>query len=266
MMKNENRKYHKSAYLDSVKERRVKENRMVFGIRAVLEAIEAGKEFDRILIRRDMNSAIGKELLDATRERNLPIIRVPQEKLNRLTEKNHQGVIAFLSEITYQNVEELVLRVYEEGKNPFFVVLDGITDVRNFGAIARTCECAGVDAIILPMRGGVSVSADAIKTSAGALHRIPVCRVEDLTETLRFLSDSGIQLVAATEKSQQNYTDTNFTSPVAIVMGAEDVGIAEEHLQCCDKCVRIPMFGKIASLNVSVSAGILLYEVVRQRK
>lgn len=266
MIKNGNKKVSKSVYLENLKERRVKENMMIFGIRAVLEAIEAGKEFDRILIRRDMNSAIGRELLEATRGKNFPIIRVPQEKLNRLTEKNHQGVIAFLSEITYQNVEEIVLRVYEEGRTPFFVVLDGVTDVRNFGAIARTCECAGVDAIILPMRGSVSINADAIKTSAGALHQIPVCRVENMTETFQFLLDSGILLVAATEKSHKNYTDCDFTFPLAIVMGAEDVGIDEEHLKYCSERLRIPMFGKIASLNVSVSAGILLYEVIRQRQ
>jgi 23S rRNA (guanosine2251-2'-O)-methyltransferase len=266
MIKSENKKVNKSTYLENVKERRVKENKMIFGIRAVLEAIEAGKEFDRILIRRDMNSPIGRELLEATRGKNFPIVRVPQEKLNRLTEKNHQGVIAFLSEISYQNIEEIVFRVYEEGRVPFFVVLDGITDVRNFGAIARTCECAAVDAIILPMRGSVSINADAIKTSAGALHQIPVCRVDDLTATLKFLADSGIQLVAATEKSQKNYVDCDFTTPLAVVMGAEDIGISEENLKCCNHQVRIPMFGKIASLNVSVSAGILLYEVVRQRQ
>ncbi len=265
MLRND-KKMQKKTYLENVKEHRVKEKTMVFGIRAVMEAIEAGKEFDRILIRRDMNSAIGRELVEATRGRNLPIVRVPQEKLNRLTEKNHQGVIAFLSEIAYQRIEDIVLNVFEEGRVPLFVVLDGVTDVRNFGAIARTCECAGADAILLPMRGSVSINADAIKTSAGALHTVPVCRVDDMSEALRFLKNSGIALVAASEKAKMNYTDCDFSMPTALIMGAEDVGIADEHLALCDSLVQIPMFGKIGSLNVSVSAGIMLYEVVRQRR
>ncbi|MBO7315716.1 MAG: 23S rRNA (guanosine(2251)-2'-O)-methyltransferase RlmB [Paludibacteraceae bacterium] len=239
---------------------------MVFGIRAVIEAINAGKDFDRILLRRDMSSSIARELLEALKGKEISVQRVPREKLDRMTEKNHQGVIAFLSQITYQKIEDIVPFVFEQGKVPFFVILDGITDVRNFGAIARTCECAGVDAIIIPTQGAASINADAIKTSAGALHNIAVCRTENLTSCIKFLAESGIKSIAATEKATQNYTQCPMTDPIALIMGAEDVGIDPERLKLCDEQVRIPMSGKISSLNVSVSAGILIYEVLRQRE
>lgn len=262
--KNQNSK--KRTYLEGVKEHRVKESTMVFGIRAVIEAVNAGKNFDRILLRRDMSSAIARELQEALKGKEITIQRVPREKLDRMTEKNHQGVIAFLSQITYQKIEDIVPFVFEQGKVPFFVVLDGVTDVRNFGAIARTCECAGVDAIIIPTQGSVSINADAIKTSAGALHNIAVCRTENLTNCLKYLADSGIKSVAATEKATQPYTQCSMKEPITLIMGSEDVGIAPERLKLCEEQVRIPMSGKIASLNVSVSAGILIYEVLRQRE
>ena len=263
---NKNQNIKKRTYLEGVKEHRVKESTMVFDIRAVIEAINAGKDFDRILLRRDMSSSIARELLEALKGKEISVQRVPREKLDRMTEKNHQGVIAFLSQITYQKIEDIVPFVFEQGKVPFFVILDGITDVRNFGAIARTCECAGVDAIIIPTQGTASINADAIKTSAGALHNIVVCRTENLTNCIKFLADSGIKSIAATEKATQNYTQCSMTDPIALIMGAEDVGIAPERLKLCDEQVRIPMSGKISSLNVSVSAGILIYEVLRQRE
>lgn len=263
---NKNQNAKKRNYLEGVKEHRVKESTMVFGIRAVIEAISAGKDFDRILLRRDMSSAIARELIDALKGKEIAIQRVPREKLDRMTEKNHQGVIAFLSQISYQKIEDIVPFVFEQGKVPFFVILDGVTDVRNFGAIARTCECAGVDAIIIPTQGAASINADAIKTSAGALHNIAVCRTENLTNCINFLAESGIKIVAATEKATKNYTQCSMKEPIAIVMGAEDVGINSERLKLCEEQVRIPMSGKIASLNVSVSAGILIYEVLRQRE
>lgn len=267
MIKNyKNQNSQKRTYLEGVKEHRVKENTMVFGIRAVIEAVNAGKDFDRILLRRDMSSAIARELQEALKGKEIAIQRVPREKLDRMTEKNHQGVIAFLSKITYQKIEDIVPFVFEQGKVPFFVVLDGVTDVRNFGAIARTCECAGVDAIIIPTQGSASINADAIKTSAGALHNIAVCRTENLTNCLKYLADSGIKSIAATEKATQTYTQCSMKDPIALIMGAEDVGIAPERLKLCEEQVRIPMSGKIASLNVSVSAGILIYEVLRQRE
>ena len=151
-------------------------NEMIFGIRAVLEAIAAGKDVDKIWIRKNLEGDLSKELFAALKGSNIPVQRVPQEKLNHITTKNHQGVIAFMSPVTYQRLDQIVPMLYEDGKDPFIVVLDRLTDVRNFGAIARTCACAGVDAIVIPMNESVTVNADAIKTSAGALHSLPVCR------------------------------------------------------------------------------------------
>ena len=247
--------------------RRPKEKEMIFGIRAVMEALDAGKVLDKILIRRDMSSAIGRELLDKLNAYQLQaaVQRVPVEKLNQFTEKNHQGVIAFISPVEFYKLEDVVQNAYDEGRVPFLVVLDGVTDVRNFGAIARTCSCAGVDAIVIGTRGSAAVNGDAIKASAGALHTLPICKVENLQNALRYLRDSGITLVAATEHTDQNYTDVDMTLPIAIVMGNEEKGIYEENLKLCNEKVRIPMTGTIESLNVSVAAGVFIYEVVRQR-
>lgn len=240
-------------------------NDYIFGIRAVMEAIEAGKEIDRVLMSKELTGDLAQELMTMMRQRGVVCKKVPVEKINRITRKNHQGVVAMLSAITYYKLENLVPELYEQGKLPFLVVLDGITDVRNFGAIARTCECAGVDAIVIPERDSVSVGADAVKTSAGALLHIPVCRERNTFTAVRYLRDAGYQLVAATEKAAINYTQGDYTTPVAIVMGSEDTGISPEVLRQCDTLVGIPQFGKIGSLNVSVAAGIMMYEVVRQR-
>ena len=243
----------------------IEKNEMIFGVRAVIEAIQAGKEIDKILIKRDIQSDLSKELFAALKGTLIPVQRVPIERINRITRKNHQGVIAYLSSITYQKAEEIVPFLFEEGKNPLLIILDGITDVRNFGAIARTCECAGVDAIIIPAKNSVSVNADAIKTSAGALHTLPVCREANLTQTIKFLKESGFKIVAATEKGDYDYTKANYKDPVCIIMGAEDTGVPYEHLALCDEWIKIPMSGKIESLNVSVAAGVLIYEAVKQR-
>ena len=241
------------------------EKDMIFGIRAVIEAIQAGKEIDKILMHHDMTSELSRELFAALNGMQVPVQYVPLEKLNKLTVKNHQGAIAFISPVAYQRIEDIIPGIYEQGKMPFIVVLDGITDVRNFGAIARTCECAGVDAIVIPTKGGASISADAIKTSAGALLSIPVCREENLGNALKFLVASGIKLVAASEKATKNYTQAILSEPIAFIMGAEDEGVSPDHLRLCDEMVSIPMSGNIASLNVSVATGVLLYEAVRQR-
>ena len=243
----------------------IEKNEMIFGVRAVIEAIQAGKEIDKILIKRDMQSDLSKELFTVLKGTLIPVQRVPVERINRITRKNHQGVIAFISSITYQRTEDLVPFLFEQGKNPLLILLDGITDVRNFGAIARTCECAGVDAIVIPSKNSVSVNADAIKTSAGALHTLPVCREQNLTQTIKFLKESGFKIVAATEKGDYDYTNANYTDPVCIYMGAEDTGVPNEHLALCDEWIKIPMMGSIESLNVSVAAGILIYEAVKQR-
>lgn len=240
-------------------------NEMIFGIRAVLEAIQAGKEIDKVFLKKDIQSELAKELLDALKGTFIPVQKVPIEKLNRLTRKNHQGVVAFISPITYQRVEHLVPTWFEEGKAPLVLLLDGLTDVRNFGAIARTCECGGVDAIIIPAKNSVSVNADAIKTSAGALHSIPVCRENNILGTIKYLKESGFKIVAATEKGDYDYTKGSYTDPTCIIMGAEDTGVPYEHLALCDEWVKIPLLGNIESLNVSVAAGILIYESVRQR-
>ncbi len=237
----------------------------IFGIRAVMEAIEAGKDIDKVLIKKDLNGELASELFGMIRANRILSQRVPLERLNKITRKNHQGVIAVLSAVTYHRLDHLVPQLYEDGVLPFIVVLDGITDVRNFGAIARTCECAGVDAIVIPEHGSVSVGGDAVKTSAGALHHLPVCRERSTAGAVRFLKDNGYRIVAASEKVDINYTQVDYTVPVAIVMGAEDTGISPEVLKLCDTFVSIPQFGHIGSLNVSVAAGVIIYEVVRQR-
>ncbi len=238
---------------------------MIFGIRAVIEAVQSDKEIDKILIRRDLQGELAKELFEVLKGRLIQVQRVPQERLDRYTRKNHQGVIAFVSAVTYQKLEDIIPFVYEQGKDPFIVLLDGVTDVRNFGAIARTCECAGVDAIVIPAKGSVTVNADSVKTSAGALHVLPVCKEKSINEAIRFLQQSGVKVYAATEKGAQNYTDIAYEGPTAIVMGAEDTGVSPENLRICDAMIKIPQFGTIGSLNVSVASSILIYEVVRQR-
>jgi 23S rRNA (guanosine2251-2'-O)-methyltransferase len=243
----------------------MKDNELIFGTRAVIEAIQAGKEIDKILVRRDVKNDLAKELFEILKGSDIPVQRVPVERLDRITRKNHQGVIAFISSVTYHKLEDIIPFLYEQGKSPFIVLLDGVTDVRNFGAIARTCECAGVDAIVIPARGSVSVNADAIKTSAGALHTLPVCKEKSIYEAIRFLQASGVTVFAATEKATERYTSCSYEGPVALVVGAEDTGVSNENLRIANHLVVIPQFGTIGSLNVSVAASILIYEVVRQR-
>ena len=238
---------------------------MIFGIRAIIEAIEAGKEIDKVIMRRDLQGDLAKELLATAKDHNVFVQRVPTERLDRFTRKNHQGVIAFVSSITYESIADIVPFLYDKGKDPFIVLLDGITDVRNFGAIARTCEVAGVDAIVIPARGSVTVNADAVKTSAGALMKIPVCKEQSLTDAIRFLKECGVKVIAASERGAKKYTEIDYHGPVAIVMGAEDTGVSIENLRIVDEMASIPQFGTIGSLNVSVATGVLIYEVVRQR-
>ena len=240
-------------------------NEYIFGLHSVFEAIEAGRDIDKILVKKDLHSDMAVRLHDLARRYQIPMQRVPVEKLNRITRKNHQGVIALLSAVTYQKLEHVVPQLYEDGIQPFMLVLDGVTDVRNFGGMARTAECCGVNAIVIPEKGSVTVNGDAVKTSAGALNYLPVCRERNLYDAVRFLKDNGYQVVAATEKADYNYTRGNYTGPVAIVMGAENCGISPDVLKLCDTKVSIPMFGHIGSLNVGVAAAVMMYEVVRQR-
>lgn len=237
----------------------------IYGIRAVIEAIEAGKDIDKILIKKDLQGELASELMALVRRHRLLAMKVPVEKINRITRGNHQGVVAILSSVTYSRVGLLVPELYENGTVPFVVVLDGVTDVRNFGAIARTAECCGADAIIIPERGSASAGGDAMKTSAGALNYLTVCRERNLAAGVKYLKDNGYRIVAVSEKATTNYTAADYSGPIALVMGAEDKGISPEILNLCDEKVSIPMFGKIGSLNVSVAAGVMMYEVVRQR-
>lgn len=238
----------------------------IFGIRAVIEAIESGKSIDKVMIRKDLGGDLARELMAVIKEYDVVTQRVPQERLNRITMKNHQGVIALMSPVTYHRLDNLLPSLYEEGVNPFMLVLDGLTDPRNFGAIGRTADCSGVNGIVIPERNSVSVTPDAVKTSAGGLFYVPVCRERDLVSAVRFLKDSGVKVVAASEKAARDYTECDLTVPVAIVMGSEDTGISDSVLRLCDELVAIPMMGNIGSLNVSVAAGVMMYEAVRQRR
>ncbi len=240
-------------------------NQMVFGMRAVIEAVKSGKELESVFVQRGLMGPIFQELKNLLKEHDLVFQMVPIEKLNRITPGNHQGVVAFISPIGYDKIENIIPLIFEKGEIPLILILDGITDVRNFGAIARTAECAGVQAIVVPARGSAQINPDAIKTSAGALYKIPVCRHESLQKVARFLQDSGLQLVACTEKTNDNLYKPDYTVPTAIVMGAEDTGISNELIRIADHLAKIPMFGEIESLNVSVSAGVILYEAIRQR-
>lgn len=237
----------------------------IYGLRAIIEAVEAGKQIDKVFIKKDLQGELAGELLAVLRQYRILTMRVPVERINRITRKNHQGAVAILSAIEYSRVGVTVPELYEQGRLPLMIALDGVTDVRNFGAIARTAECCGADAIIIPERGSVSVGADAVKTSAGALLRIPVCREHNLAGAIKFLRDNGYRAVAVSEKVDVNYTEADYTAPTVFVMGAEDVGISAEVMRECDTMVSIPMFGQIQSLNVSVAAGIMMYEAVRQR-
>ena len=241
------------------------EKNYIFGIRAIIEAVEAGKTIDKLFIQKGLHNDLFAELWKLVREKRINYKHVPLEKINRLTRKNHQGVFAFISPIDFHNIEDVIPKLYEEGKNPLVLVLDRITDVRNFGAIARTAECAGVDTILIPEQNAAAINADAIKTSAGALHKVTVCRTWNLKLALQFMKESGIQLIGCTEKTQDNMYKPNYTTPTAIIIGSEEDGVSTEFLKMCDARAKIPMNGKIASLNVSVATGVILYEAIRQR-
>ncbi|QNH64067.1 23S rRNA (guanosine(2251)-2'-O)-methyltransferase RlmB [Hymenobacter sediminicola] len=240
---------------------------MLFGLRPILEALHAGRTLEKIFLLRGTKNSLTQEINDLARERGTPVSMVPTEKLDGLTRKNHQGAVAFVSPIDYMPLDSILSGLYEEGKVPFLLILDRITDVRNFGAIARNAECMGVHAIVVPARGAAQINGDAVKTSAGALNLIPVCRENNLRDSLNFLRESGVQIVACTEKSDASLesSSVDMTGPVAVLMGSEEDGISPEYLQLADHRLRIPMTGQIGSLNVSVASGIMLFEVLRQR-
>lgn len=238
---------------------------MIFGTRAVMEAIKAGREIEKIFVQAGLNNDLIKELIQTAKSNGVPFTFVPQAKLNRLSTKNHQGVICQLATVSYAKLEGIIDKAYQEGREPFLLIIDRVTDVRNFGALARTAECAGLDAIIMGDSGNAPITGDAMKTSAGALSHLPVCREKDLKKTLRFLRESGIQIIACTEKASDMLYDLDLNTPLALIMGSEEDGISPQLLKDADRLAKIPMRGKISSLNVSVAAGISIYEALRQR-
>lgn len=239
---------------------------MLYGIRPLIESIKAGKEIDKVFVQKGLKGEHFAELYSLLKEFDVPFQHVPIEKLNRITRKNHQGIIAYVSEISYQPIEEIIPAIYEKGETPLIIILDRITDVRNFGAIARTAECAGVHAILIPSQGAAQINADAMKTSAGALNNIPVSREKNLGQAIDFLRGSGLQIVAATEKANKDYYQSNLTLPTAIILGSEEDGVSPAYLKKSDALVKIPILGMTGSLNVSVAAAIMIYEAVRQRQ
>lgn len=242
------------------------ENDYIFGTRAVIEALKSDREIDRILIARKSESSLSRELLNLVKELKVPVQYVPVEKINRFTRKNHQGALAFLSVVSYVPLEELVNLSYEKGEDPMFLMLDQVSDVRNFGAITRSAECLGFNGIIIPFKGAARINADAVKTSAGALLKMKISRVKSMTNTLKFLKDSGLRIVAVTEKGSKKCYDADLKGPLVIILGNEERGISDNLLRLSEEKVYIPMSGETESLNVSVAASVLMYEISRQKK
>jgi len=237
----------------------------VFGIRPIIEVIKSGKTIDKLFIQKGLHNESFAILWKLVRQNRINYKHVPIEKLNRLTTKNHQGVFAFISPIDFHSIEDIVPSLYEEGKVPLILVLDRITDVRNFGAITRTADCSNVDCIIIPEQNSAAINSDAMKTSSGALNNVKICRVWNLKMTLQMLKDSGIQIVSCTEKTNNEIYNINYQIPTAVVLGSEENGISNEYLKLSNEKVKIPILGNIESLNVSVACGVVLYEIVRQR-
>lgn len=243
----------------------MKESDYIFGLRAVIEAVRAGKQIDRLLIRQGLQGSLYHELMIEVRKNNIAYQIVPLERIELVTRKNHQGVLAWLSLIEFQSISNLLPAIFEKGEDPLIIALDGVSDVRNFGAIVRSASCLGAHAIIIPEKGSARITADSIKTSAGALHTFPVCREKSIVKTIEYLKESGLKVITATEKSGTDISKLVLKGPVVLIMGAEDKGISRELISISDQQVMIPMTGNIGSLNVSVAAGILLHEIARQR-
>jgi len=244
----------------------LKEKDCIFGIRPVIEAIKAGRQIDRLLIRQGLKGPLYHELMIEVRNHNIAYQIVPEARIDIVTRKNHQGVLAWLSLIEYQKIEDLLPLIFENGRDPFIIALDGVSDVRNFGAIVRSAGCMGADAVIIPEKGSARITADGVKTSAGALHTFPVCREKSILRSIEYLKESGLRIICATEKSGIRAFDSKISGPIALILGSEDKGISRELLALSDLQVSIPVTGSIGSLNVSVAAGILMYEIVRQRE
>ena len=238
----------------------------IYGLRPVIEAIDSGTQIDRILLQNGLTGALVGDLKNRIRDNKIPFQFVPAEKLNRLTKGNHQGVAALIAPIRYHQAIELIPRLLEEKPAPLLLLLDHVTDVRNFGAIVRTAECTGADAVIIPDHGSAQVGDDAVKTSSGALLRVPICRESNLKTVLNLAKQCGMQVVAATEKGATDYLEVDFKQPTLLLMGAEETGISPDLLKLADTRAKLPIMGQIQSLNVSVAAAVFMYEVLRQRR
>lgn len=238
---------------------------MIIGFRAIEEAVHSGKEFDKVLIQKGLKGDLHTSVRKLLADHQVPLQMVPEEKLNALSRGNHQGIIGFVSPISFGNLEEIIAQTFESGWIPKMLYLDGVTDVRNFGAICRTAECLGFNTVVVPEKGAAQINEDAIKTSAGALFHIPICRVKSAHEAIRIFQGNGIKMVGCTEKTERLINEIDLTVPLCIIMGAEDVGIQDEFIKKSDDLGKIPMMGKTSSMNVSVAAGIIMYELARQR-
>lgn len=243
-----------------------KQETTIYGLRPVIEAIDGGVQIDKVLMQNGLSGQLAGELKGRIRDKNIPFQFVPVEKLNRMTKGNHQGVAALIAPIAYQQAIDLIPKLMDEGKVLFLLMLDHVTDVRNFGAIVRTAECAGVDAVIIPDHGSAQVNDDAVKTSSGALLRMPVCRESNLKTVLNLARQCGLQVVAATEKGATDYLDVDLAKPTLLIMGAEETGISPELLKLSDVRAKLPILGQVQSLNVSVAAAVFMYEALRQRR
>ena len=243
-----------------------KKEEFIYGTHPIQEAFDSGKEIDKLLIQKGVRNEGIQEIIKKAKQTETPFQFVPIEKMNRVTRKNHQGIIAYVSQVEYQQLEMVLPMVYEQGETPLILLLDRITDIRNIGAIARTAECTGVHAIVVPAQNSARINADAVKSSAGAILRIPIVRSFNLKDSIKFLKDSGLQIFAASEKANAIYDEVDYTAPAAIIMGSEEDGVSGEYLKLCNETVQIPMVGEIASLNVSVAAGVMLFEVLNQRR
>lgn len=243
----------------------MEKDNQIFGIRAIIEAINAKKEIDKVFVQKEAQGDLMQDLMKTMKRNNINFSYVPVEKLNRLTPNNHQGAVATIAPISFVALETMVESVIESGKKPLFLILDQLSDARNFGAIIRTAECTGVDGIIIQKQGSAPVNGDTVKTSAGAVFNVPICKVDHIKDAIFYLQGSGIKTVAATEKTEQNIYDINFNEGVAIILGSEDRGVNPSVLKIVDEKAKLPMFGTIESLNVSVACGAFLYEALRQR-
>ncbi|RLD29083.1 MAG: 23S rRNA (guanosine(2251)-2'-O)-methyltransferase RlmB [Bacteroidetes bacterium] len=240
-------------------------NTKIFGLRSVIEAINSNKTIDKVFLQKGLRGELFNELESLIRRQSINVSYVPVEKLNRLTDKNHQGAVAQISPIEFYDLEDLVTSVIESGKTPLFLLLDQISDVRNFGAIIRTAECTGVDGIIIQKKGAAPINGDTVKTSAGAVFIVPICKVDHIKDAMFHLQASGIKVIAATEKTEDTIYDVSFAEPCAIIMGSEGKGISPSIIKLADNRAKLPLYGEIGSLNVSVACGAFLYEAVRQR-